>query len=114
MHIMHRKKIGRIVNLLHLKMKDWNTNAKNVEKNALSQQVKQLKIFQLCINFATVILITFILLFGKGVYSYEDMDSWGKTDETTIPSREPFYSELNLENITDKYYECVQKVWEVF
>ena len=42
------------------------------------------------------------------------MDSWGKIDETAIPSKEAFYSKLNLENITDKYYECVQKVWEVF
>ena len=42
------------------------------------------------------------------------MDSWEKTDETTIPSKEAFYSKLNLENFTDKYYECVQKVWEVF
>ena len=59
-------------------------------------------------------LNNFFLLFGKGVYPYEDMDSWEKTDETTIPSKEAFYSKLNLENFTDKYYECVQKVWEVF
>ena len=44
----------------------------------------------------------FILLLRKGVYPYEDMDNWGKFDETTIPAKENFYSKLNLEDITMK------------
>ena len=31
-----------------------------------------------------------------------------------IPPKEAFYSELSLENITDKDYEHVKKVWEAF
>ena len=54
------------------------------------------------------------LLLRKGVYPYEDMDSREKFDETSIPPREAFYSELNLEDITDKDYEHVEKVWEAF
>ena len=42
------------------------------------------------------------------------MDSWGRFDENTIPPKEAFYRELNLENITDKDYEHVKKVWETF
>ena len=42
------------------------------------------------------------------------MDSWERFDENTIPPKEAFYSELNLENITDKDYEHVKKVWEAF
>ena len=42
------------------------------------------------------------------------MDSWEKVDETTIPNKEDFYSKQNLENITDKDYAHLQKVWEVF
>ena len=53
----------------------------------------------------------FILIF---VYPYEDMDSWEKFDETTIPPKETFYSKLNLEDTTDKDYEQTQKVWKVF
>ena len=53
----------------------------------------------------------FILIF---VYPYEDMDSWEKLDETTIPPKETFYSKLNLEDTTDKDYEQTQKVWKVF
>ena len=29
----------------------------------------------------------FILLLRKGVYPYEDMDNWGKFDETTLPPK---------------------------
>ena len=42
------------------------------------------------------------------------MDSCERFDENTIPPKEAFYSELNLENITDKDYEHVKKVWEAF
>ena len=54
------------------------------------------------------------MLLRKGVYPYEYMDSWERFDETSLPDKEAFYSKLNLENITDKDYEHVQKVWEVF
>ena len=42
------------------------------------------------------------------------MDSWKRFDKTSLPNKEVFYSELNLEYITDKDYEHPQKVWEVF
>ena len=50
----------------------------------------------------------------KGIYPYEYIDSWERFDENTIQRKEAFYSELNLENITDKDYEHVEKVWQVF
>ena len=50
----------------------------------------------------------------KGVYPYEDMDNWEKFDETTLSPKEAFYSNLNLENISDEAYTHVQKVWKVF
>ena len=42
------------------------------------------------------------------------MDSWEKFDETSTPPKEGFYREINLENITDKDYEQVKKIWKVF
>ena len=42
------------------------------------------------------------------------MDSWKRFDENAIPPKEAFYSEFNLENITDKDYEHVEKVWKKF
>ena len=56
----------------------------------------------------------FVLLLRKGVYSYEYMDGWERFDETLLPDKKAFYSELNLEDITDKDYEHAQKVQEVF
>ena len=56
----------------------------------------------------------FVLLLRKDVYPYEDMDSWEKFDETTIPPKETFYSNLNLEDISDEDYAQAQKVWDVF
>ena len=54
------------------------------------------------------------MFLGKGLYPYECMDSCERLDETLLPDKETFYSELNLEDITDKDYEHIQKVWEVF
>ena len=56
----------------------------------------------------------FILLLRKGVYHYENMDSLGKFDETTLPPKEVFYSNLSLEDISDEHYVHAQKVWDVF
>ena len=41
----------------------------------------------------------FMLLLKKGVYHYEYMDSWERFDETSLPNKEYFYSELILEHI---------------
>ena len=42
------------------------------------------------------------------------MDNWEKFDETTLPPKEPFYSNLNLEDNSDEDYTYAQKVWDVF
>ena len=54
------------------------------------------------------------MLLRKGVYPYENMDNWEKTDETTLPTKDAFYSNLNLEDISDEDYAHTQKVWDVF
>ena len=36
----------------------------------------------------------FIFLLKKGVYPYEYMDSWEKFNETSLPDKKAFYSEL--------------------
>ena len=42
------------------------------------------------------------------------MDSWERFNETSLPPKKSFYSELNLEDISDKDYLHAQKVWDVF
>ena len=55
--------------------------------------------------------IKFVLLLRKGVYPYEYMDDWNKFDENVLPSKEEFYSNLHMSNISDKDYEHAKKVW---
>ena len=56
----------------------------------------------------------FILLLRKGVYPYEYMDSWKRFNEISLPDKKAFYSESNLEDITDEDYAHAKKVFEVF
>ena len=52
----------------------------------------------------------FSLLLRKSVYPYEFMDSWEKFNETKLPDKESFNSQLNKEGITDDDYAHAQKV----
>ena len=54
----------------------------------------------------------FALLLRKGVYPYEYMDSQERFDETSLPDKKAFYSELYLEGITHKDYTHAQKIFE--
>ena len=42
------------------------------------------------------------------------MDSWERFNETSLPPKESFYSELNLEGISNKDYLHAKKVWDTF
>ena len=52
------------------------------------------------------------MLLRKGVYPYEYIDIWERFDETSLPEKKVFYSELHLEDITDEDYTHAQKVFE--
>ena len=50
----------------------------------------------------------------KGVYPYEYKDSWERSDETLLPDKKEFYSNLTMENITDADYKNTKRIWEDF
>ena len=54
------------------------------------------------------------LLLRKGVYPYEYMDNWERFNETSLPSKESFYSNLNMENIDDIDYRHGNNVFNKF
>ena len=56
----------------------------------------------------------FVMLLRKGVYPYEYMDGWDKFNEKIIPSKEWFYSNLTLENITEVDYIHANNVFKTF
>ena len=73
-----------------------------------------IKTFPSVYQFCNGNLNKFVLLLRKGVFPYEYIDSWEKFDENTLPPKEDFYSDLNLEDISDEDYVHAQKVWDVF
>ena len=90
-----------------LKYLSWKNKNKNCPNNL---NIYTTSIYQ----FWNGDLNKFILLLRKAVYLYEDMDIWEKSDQTTIPPKEAFYSKLILKDISDEYYAQVQKVWKAF
>ena len=59
-------------------------------------------------------LIKFVLLLRKGVYPYEYVDNWERFSEISLPSKEDFYSNLNMEDISDIDYRHAINVFKVF
>ena len=76
-------------------MKNKNNNMKNKEL---------IKRFASTYEFCNKDLNKFILLLRKGVYPYEYMDNWERFNETSLPNKESFYSNLNMENIDNIDY----------
>ena len=56
----------------------------------------------------------FLLLLRKGVYPYEYMDTWERFSEISLPSKEDFYSNLNMEYINDIDYRHANNVFKGF
>ena len=53
----------------------------------------------------------FILLLWKGVYPYKYMDDWEKFSEEIFPEKENFYSQLDMEDITDADYVHAKRIF---
>ena len=56
----------------------------------------------------------FILLLRKGVYPCEYMDNWERFNKMSLPSKESFYSNLNMENIDDIDHRHGNNVFKIF
>ena len=66
--------------------------------------------YKFCDNY----LNKFIMLLGKGVYPFEYIDEWDKFNEKITPSKESFYSNLTLENISETDYAHANNVFKKF
>ena len=56
----------------------------------------------------------FVLVLRKSVYPYDYMDDWEKFNETPLPEKDEFYSNLDMEDITDADYMLVKRVFNAF
>ena len=112
---MHgKKKIRLNCEFIGFKTGRLNYKCKECKKSNTKLANKSIKNFPTLYKFCNGDLNKFFLLLRKGIYPYEYINSWERFDEKTIPPKEAFYSELNLNNTTDKDYEHVKKVWEAF
>ena len=83
-------------------------------KNKWKRPITELKEkFSSICQFCNGDLNKFVLLLRKSVYPCEYMDSWETFNETVLPPKKDFYSNLNLEDISDKDYKHAQKVFEI-
>ena len=73
-----------------------------------------IKKFKNIYSFCNNDLNKFVLLIRKGVYSYEYADTWERFNEISLPSKEDFYSNLNMEDISDIDYRHANNVFKVF
>ena len=82
---------------------------KNYEKNFNKELIQR---FANTYEFCNRGLNKFTLLLRKGVYPYEYMDHWQTLDQTLLPDKQAFYSNLNMEDITDVDYRHGKTVFE--
>ena len=54
------------------------------------------------------------LLTDKGIYPYDYMNDFNKFNETELPPKKEFYSQLAEEDIKDEDYEKAQHIWKHF
>ena len=84
---------------------------KNYEKDFNKELIKR---FANIYEFCNEDINKFVFSLRKGVYPYDYRDSWERFDETSLPDKEAFYRNLNMEDITDANYEHANKVFKKF
>ena len=101
---MERKNIKSECDFTEFKNNRLNYKCKECRKRCFKSINGLIKKFPIAYQFCKDDLNKFVWLLRKGVYPYEDMDSWERFNETSLPDKKAFYSKLNLEDITDKDY----------
>ena len=83
----------------------------NYEKDVNKEFIKR---FASMYEFCNKNLNKFVLLLRKGVYPHQYIDNWERFNETSLPNKEYFYSNLNMGNIEDIDYRHGNNVFKRF
>ena len=75
-----------------------------------SNKIDEKKQFKNTFKFSNNDINKFTFLLWKGAYTYDYMDEWEKFNETSLSEKEEFYSNLNMEDITEKNYVNAKRV----
>ena len=111
---MERNSIKSECKFIEFKNNRLNYKCKECNDKSCKSINELIEKFPNTYRFCNKDLNKFILPLRKGVYPYEYMDSLETFNETLLPDKESFYSELNKEGITDDDYAHAQKIWKVF
>ena len=87
---MTRKKVTSECKFIEYRNNRSNYRCKECNKVCFKSPNKDVKKFPILYQFCKGDLNKFFLLLGKGYDHYEDVNSWEKIDETTIPPKEFF------------------------
>ena len=85
------------------------------KKDSQESLIKNLtKKFKNTYNFCNGDIDKFMILLRKGIYPYEYTYDWSRFDEEQLPEQRSFYSNLNMEEISDIDYRHAEKVFNKF
>lgn len=85
---------------------------KNAKKDI---NIVKLSYIKICwFNFCKKDLDKIALLVTEGVMCDEYIDSWKKSKEKSLPSKEKIFSSLNNKETPDWKYKHAQRVWNMF
>ena len=111
--IKYKIKISDSCRFMQNSLSDLVDNLSELKINKIDNDVlikRSYNTYQLCDNDIN----KFNLLLRKGIHPYEYTGSWKRFNETELPSKDKFYSTLNLEDISDDDYVHAINVWNTF
>ena len=94
-------------NRLNYTCQEWNRTSNKSINDLIEKFPRMCQFFNGDLN-------KFVLLLRKGAYLYDYMNSWERFNKISLPPKKDFYSELNLEDISDKGYAHAQKVFKEY
>ena len=115
---MERKNIKSECEFIGLKNNRLNYKCKECNETSAKSVNDLIEKFPRTYKFCNGNLNKFVLLLRKGVYPYEYMDSWERFNETSLPPKKDFYSELTLQDIKTiimlkKCLENIVQTWVI-
>ena len=106
----------RITKNKKILLKGFNCNIyyKNKFNNDLIKKFKNT--YSFCNNYtsSSESINKLVLLLRKGVYPYEYVDNWERFSEISLPSKQDFYSNLKMEDISHIDYRHAKNVFKRF
>ena len=99
---IERKNVKSECEFIGLKNNRLNYRCKECNGTSNNSANKLIKKFPNTYQFCNGDFNKFVLLLRKGVYPYEYMDSWERFNETSLPPKKDFYSELILKVLVTK------------